>query len=186
MARMSVVSMPMPPSCRKPSMPARCVTTWKFTPRRPRAMAKRIIFAISQPAISTTSASPSRGRNSATCARNTRAGSIITSKRSMSVPLQQGKEPLRGNVDPVRAVVHLVAQLVEHLLHLRELEQTTHVVERAENAAALHRRRVGLEERLARRLFPCPQGRRQLLEARLGALAQLRRAACVAERAQHA
>src|SRR3954465_6632305 len=186
MARMSVVSMPMPPSCRKPSMPARCVTTWKFTPRRPRAMAKRIIFAISQPAISTMSASPRRGRKSATCARNTRAGSIIMSKRSMSVSFQQRHQPLRRDMDPIRPVVHLVAQLVEHFLDLGELQEAAHVVERAEDAAALHRRRVGLEERLARGLLPRAQRGPQLFQRGLGALAQLRRAARIAERAQHA
>src|SRR3954471_2853365 len=183
---MSVASRPMPPSRRKPSMPARSVTTWKLTARRPRAMAKRIILAISQPAISTTRASPSRGRNSATCARNTRAGSIIMSKRSMSVSFEQEHEALRRDMHPFGPVVHFIAQLVEHFLHLGELQEAAHVVERAEDAAALHRRRVGLEERLARRLLTGAQRGPQLFQRGLGALAQLRRAARIAERAQHA
>src|SRR6185503_12009510 len=181
---MSVVSMPMPPSRRKPSMPARSVTTWKFTARSPLAMAKRIAFAISQPAIRTMSASPRRGRKSTAWWSSSRAGSIITSKRSMSASFQEGKQSLRRDVDPGGAVCHFIAQLVKPLLHLGEVQQAAHVVERGKDAASLHRRRIRLEERFARRRLPVAQGRAELFKRGLGALAQLGRAARVAERAQ--
>src|SRR5436190_19311833 len=189
---MSVASMPMPPSRRKPSMPARSVTTWKFTLRSPLTMAKRTIFAISQPAISTISASARRGRKSATCARNRRSGSSITSKRFMRLPaarscaFQQREEALHRNVNPVRTVRRLIAQLVEHLLDLRELQQAAHVVERFVDTASFHRRGVSLHERLARRLLPSAQRRPQALAAGLAPLAQLGRAVRIAEGAQHA
>src|SRR5438093_370121 len=136
---MSVASMRMPPSLRKPSMPARSVMMWKFTLRRPRLMVKRTALAISQPAISTISASARRGRKSATCARNTRSGSSITSNRSISGSLEQCHQALHRNVDPVGPVGGLVAQLIEHLLDLGELQHAAHVVERFVDAAALHR-----------------------------------------------
>src|SRR5438876_4202652 len=184
---MSVASMRMPPSLRKPSMPARSVMTWKFTLRRPLLMAKHTILAISQPAIRTISASNRRGRKSPTCARNTRKGSSITSKRcSISASFEQGHQALHGDVDPVGPVRRLVAQLVEHLLHLGELQQAAHVLEGVVDAAALHRRGIRVDERLARRALPDLQRRAEALDPRLGALAQLRRAAGVAERAQHA
>src|SRR6267378_3685338 len=183
---MSVASMRMPPSLRKPSIPARSVTTWKFTLRRPRLMVKRTILATSQPAMSTTSASARRGRKSPTCTRNARSGSSSTSKRcSISASLEQGGKSLHGNVDPVGAVRRLVAQLVEHLLHLGELQEATHVVDGVEQAAALRRCGVGLDERLARRFLPSGERGSEPLDAGLGALAELRRAARVAERAQH-
>src|SRR5258706_1469450 len=184
---MSVASMPMPPSLRKPSMPARSVMMWKFTLRRPRLMAKRIIFAISQPAMRTMSASPRRGRKSAACARNTRSGSSITSKRcSISASFEQEHQSLHGDVHPVGPVRRLVAQLVEHFLHLGELQEAARVFKRCVEAATLHRSGIGVEERLARRLLPCDERRPEALDARLGALAQLCRAARIAERAQHA
>src|SRR5260221_9259630 len=184
---MSVASMPMPPSLRKPSMPARSVMMWKFTLRRPRLMAKRIIFAISQPAMRTMSASPRRGRKSAACARNTRSGSSITSKRcSISASFEQRHQALHRDVDPVGPVRRLVAQLVEHLLDLGELQEAARVFKRCVEAAALHRSGISVEERLARRLLPRDERRPEALDARLGALAQLRRAARIAEGAQHA
>src|SRR5439155_3032403 len=183
---MSVASMRMPPSLRKPSMPARSVMTWKFTLRSPRAMAKRTILAISQPAMTTISASARRGRKSPTCARNARSGSSITSKRwSMSGSFEQGHQALDGDVHPVGAVGGFVAQLVEHLLPLGELQEAAHVLEGVVDTAALHRRRIGVDERLARRALPHLQRRAEALDARLGALAQLGRAARIAERAQH-
>src|SRR2546421_1175691 len=128
-----------PPSRRNPSMPARSVTTWKLSARRPRAMAYITALATSQPPRKITTASTSRGRKSPTCARNTRTGSSITSKRSISVPsvaFQECGQALHGNVDPRGPVVELVAKLVEHFLHLGELHQPARVVERFVDAAA--------------------------------------------------
>src|SRR3954464_1699740 len=136
----------MPPSRRKPSMPARSETTWKLTARSARTTVKRTILAMSQPAMSTMRASPSRGSSTPICARNARTGSSITSKWSISVAFQQGVEPLQRDVDPVGTVVELVAQLVEHFLHLCELEQPAHVVERAVYAAADDAGGVSLQE----------------------------------------
>src|SRR3989442_64487 len=183
---MSVASMRMPPSLRKPSMPARSVMTWKLTLRSPRLMAKRTILAISQRAIRTISASNRRGRKSPTCAKNTRSGSSITSKRcSISASFEQRHQALHRDVDPVGPVRRLVAQLVEHLLHLGELQEAAHVLEGVVDAAVFHRRGVRVDERLARRALPGLQRRPEALDARLGALAQLRRTARIAERAQH-
>ena len=60
--------------CRRRAGSRRCpraaVTMWKFTARRPCAMAKRTALASSQPASSTTSASTRRGRKSAAWTRN--------------------------------------------------------------------------------------------------------------------
>src|SRR3954469_14140803 len=173
---MSVASMRMPASFRKPSMPARSVMMWKFTLRRPRLMVKRTIFAISQPAMRTISARPRRGRKSAACARKTRSGSSITSMRfSISVPFQQRHQPLHRDVDPVGPVRRLVAQLVEHLLDLGELQQAARVFKGCVEAAALHRSGIGIQECLAHRLLPRDERRPEALDAGLGALAQLRR-----------
>src|SRR5690242_10754558 len=157
---MSVKSAWMPPSRRKVSMPARSVTTWKFTARRPRAMAKRTALATIQPAMRMITARNSRGSRSPTWARNTRSGSTIGSKLFiaglpvLSLVFQHSREPRERDVDPVRAVAHLVAQLVERLLQLGEREQPAHVGEALVEAAFRRRRGVGVEERLARLRFP--------------------------------
>src|SRR6185436_16521885 len=182
---MPVASKRTPPSRRKPSMPARSVTMWKFTVRRPRATANLTSLATIHPAISTTSASARRGSRLPTCTRKARTGSSITSRRSMSASLQQRGQALRGNVDPVGAVVGFVAQLVEQLLHLGEREQARHVVERLVDAAARARRGVCGEKSLARVVLPGLERGAEPLDAGLGALAHPRRAARVAERAQH-
>jgi hypothetical protein len=94
------------------------------------------------------------------------------------------RRALQRDAQPRRPVVELVAQLVEQLLDLGELEQPAHVVERLEYPRAAHRLGVGRQECLARRGFP-------RLEVGGGALArrlrgvQHRRSFCVSEGAQH-
>src|SRR3954468_12685321 len=129
----SVVSKCTPPFLRKPSTPARSVRMWKFTARRPRETPKRTAFATSQPAMSTSAATMSRGSRSPSCRRETRTGSSRTSTLSM---LQEGNQPLHGDADPVRAIGELVAQLVEHFLELGELQQPLGVFDRGVDAAA--------------------------------------------------
>src|SRR6185295_6304907 len=124
-----------------------------------------------------TSASPRRGSRSASWFRNTRAGSSITSKRSMSVSLQQGRQALQRDVQPVGTIVLLVAQLVEHLLHLREAQQAAHIVEVLVQAAAGGGVGVSLHENFASLLFPFAE--------RWYPLANLDGAAGIAERPQH-
>ncbi|MNC91895.1 hypothetical protein D3C83_82320 [compost metagenome] len=77
-AKMSVVSLWMPPCLRKPSMPARSLSTLKLMARNPRLTVKRARRASAQPASSTTRASPSLGRNTPTCVSVARIGSSIT------------------------------------------------------------------------------------------------------------
>ena len=94
-------------------------------------------------------------------------------------------------MQPVGAVVFLVAQLVEHFLDLGEPQQPTHVVEvLVEDAACrclshFYRLGIGLEESLARLRLPGAQRRRERSVGRHRALAHLRRAARIAEGAQH-
>src|SRR5689334_19620267 len=97
---------------------------------------------------------PSRGRKSPSWARNTRTGSSITSKRSISASFEQRRQALQRDVQPVGAVVLLVAQLVEHLLHLGEAQQPAHVVEALIQAATCGRLGVGLDERFTGLFFP--------------------------------
>src|SRR5690242_19214980 len=122
----SVVSARTPPSRRNASMPERSVSTWKFMARRPLAMAKRTTLARSQPAMATRIATMRRGSTSPTCTKKTRAGSTRKSK-FMALSFQQGEQPLQRDVDPCRAVVELVAQLVEHFLDLEERQQPPHI-----------------------------------------------------------
>src|SRR3954468_23762988 len=115
----SVVSARTPPSRRNPSMPERSGRTWKFMARKPLEMAKRTALASNQPAMATMIATSRRGSRSPTWTKKTRAGSTRKSK-FMALSFQQGEQPLQRDVDPRRAVVELVAQLVEHFLDLEE------------------------------------------------------------------
>src|SRR4051812_21627285 len=99
-----------------------------------------------------TSASPRRGRKSAAWFRNTRTGSSMMSMRSISdssLALEQRGEPLQRDVHPRRAVVELVAQLVEQLLQLGQLEQAARIFERRVQAARARGFGVRGDERLA-------------------------------------
>src|SRR5258706_10809551 len=94
------------------------------------------------------SASPRRGRKSAAWWRNTRTGSSMISMRSMSTSGVAGErgEALQRDVRPRRAVVELVAQLVEQLLDLGELEQAARILERCVQTARARGLGVGGEE----------------------------------------
>src|SRR5262245_49251249 len=177
----SAVSAAMPPSRRNPSRPARCVTMWKFTARRPLTMVKRATLARIQPTMSTTSATASRGRNSPAWRRDARSGSSIMSRSIIHCLLslslfrfQHREQPGERHLHPVGAIAELVAQLVERLLQLEEPQEARDIVEGAEKSAPLRGGGVGGEERLARGALPSVQ------------LARLRHAPFgVAERAQH-
>src|SRR5882672_1779990 len=185
----------MPPCRRKLSMPARSVSTWKLIARRPFTTANVTILATSQPAISTSIASASLGRNTPICVRTTRTGSNSISTFSMTAsltwvphgPARHRQQPLQRHVDPTRPVVDLVAQFVASLLDLEQLQQCARVVERRVQAAFPRRLVIGGQKRLPRQTMP---GRGKVAKARallgrLGGAPQLCPARIV-ERAQHA
>src|SRR5205809_7488805 len=103
-----------------------------------------------------TSASPRRGRKSAAWCRNARTGSSMISMRSTSASGAAGErgKALQRDVHPGRAVVELVAQLVEQLLDLGELEQAACILERRVQAARARGLGISGEERAAHLGFP--------------------------------
>src|SRR5262247_3452377 len=158
----SVVSRSVPPCCRKPSMPARSVSTWKLNARRPLTTAKRAPLASNQPAISTPRATRRRGRKTPICCSTLRTGSSNMSRSCMvchSSGARGGEvgETRHRHRDPVGSVVHLVAQLVQRLVDFEQPRQLERGVERGIvgiQSAGQHHPPVGGQERLAHPLAP--------------------------------
>ena len=79
----------LPLCCRKPSIPARSVSTWKLIACKPFTTASFKAFAISHPIRTMTIASKSFGTNSPTWWRKVRSGSSAMFICSIALSLLQ-------------------------------------------------------------------------------------------------
>src|SRR5512146_526845 len=201
-----MVSMSLPPCCRKWSMPAFSVTTLKLMARSALTMAKRTAFATSHPTTRMNTARTSRGRKAPIWCSDSRIGSnsMLTfsitppiampaagappdAARTSGVALDDVEQPRERNAHPVGTIVDLVAKLVNRLLEHEELEQAAHLRARAGQPFDARDVVVAVEERRRRVREPVPPGaRHRLARVRPGrSEAQERGVHRVVEGAQH-
>src|SRR6185369_2574396 len=150
MPRTTVVSAAEPPICRKASMRARSVMTWKLIERRALTTVKRAALASSQPAMAIATASSTRGRKAPAWASSVRRLSRARSIVSMpfSSVAERRQDALQRQGHPVRPVGQFVAQFVERLFEHEQGEQAARRGPLAiePGAAGGGRRRIAVDE----------------------------------------
>src|SRR3954454_9392295 len=98
-----------------------------------------------------------------------RPGGCVDRRCSSQWLLEQPEDALYGDAHPVRPVVELVAQFVDRLLELEDLQQLVNTRLAGGQQRRLDRLEVRVEERLARPGLPALGGRPAALDvARAG------------------